>query len=96
VTQRVKPCSHGWGLSSTNANRRFCNAIFRNCDSSQGKRLISCDQPTKEKKYTVLFQELNPSPYGLEFLPGETYYYICKLNFKINFEERSPIFIVAA
>ncbi|CAG5100232.1 Oidioi.mRNA.OKI2018_I69.XSR.g16905.t1.cds [Oikopleura dioica] len=49
---------------------------FENCDSSQGKRLISCDQPTKEKKYTVLFQELNPSPYGLEFLPGETYYYI--------------------
>jgi len=48
---------------------------FENCDSSQGKRLISCDQPTKEKKYTVLFQELNPSPYGLEFLPGETYYY---------------------
>lgn len=49
---------------------------FQNCDSSKGKRLIDCNKPRQEKKYTVLFQDTNPSPYGLEFLPGETYYYI--------------------
>lgn len=49
---------------------------FQNCDTSKGKRLIDCNQPEQEKKYTVLFQDTNPSPYGLEFLPGETYYYI--------------------
>lgn len=49
---------------------------FKTCDSSKGKRLIDCNKPNQEKKYTVLFQDTNPSPYGLEFLPGETYYYI--------------------
>jgi hypothetical protein len=49
---------------------------FQNCDTSQGKRLIDCNKPEQEKKYTVLFQDTNPSPYGLEFLPGQTYYYI--------------------
>lgn len=49
---------------------------FRNCDTSQGKRLIDCNRPQQEKKYTVLFQDTNPSPYGLEFTPGQTYYYI--------------------
>jgi len=49
---------------------------FQNCDSTKGKRLIDCNKPKQEKKYTVLFQDTNPSPYGLEFLPGETYYYI--------------------
>lgn len=49
---------------------------FQNCDSSKGKRLIDCNKPQQEKKYTVLFQDTNPSPYGLEFLPGETYFYI--------------------
>ena len=63
---------------------KFChffskiNDFFRNCDTSQGKRLIDCNKPEQEKKYTVLFQDTNPSPYGLEFLPGQTYYYICK------------------
>ena len=55
--------------------------FFRNCDTSQGKRLIDCNKPEQEKKYTVLFQDTNPSPYGLEFLPGQTYYYICKSKF---------------
>jgi len=49
---------------------------FRNCDASRGKRLIDCNKPEQEKKYTVLFQDTNPSPYGLEFTPGVTYYYI--------------------
>lgn len=49
---------------------------FENCDSSKGKRLIDCNKPAQEKKYTVLFQDTNPSPYGLEFLPGEVYFYI--------------------
>lgn len=49
---------------------------FRECDTRGGKRLISCDEPEREQKYTVLFQDTNPSPYGLEFTPGQTYYYI--------------------
>jgi len=49
---------------------------FRNCDATKGKRLIDCNKPEQEKKYTVLFQDTNPSPYGLEFTPGVTYYYI--------------------
>lgn len=53
---------------------------FRNCDTSKGKRLIDCNQPQQEKKYTFIFQETSPSPYGLEFLQGETYYYITTSN----------------
>lgn len=56
----------------------YTNLYFSNCDATKGKRLIDCNKPEQEKKYTVLFQDTNPSPYGLEFTPGVTYYYICK------------------
>lgn len=42
------------------------------------KRLLLCNMPEREKKYTFLFQEISPSPWGLTFKTGKTYYYICK------------------
>ena len=69
-----------WSEVLHNLGTLFLTKLFRNCDSSKGKRLIDCNKPQQEKKYTVLFQDTNPSPYGLEFLPGETYFYICESN----------------
>jgi len=49
---------------------------FDNCDTSGGRRLITCANPHKEKKYTFFFQEISPSPWALEFRAGEVYYVI--------------------
>ena len=51
---------------------------FRNCNTTGGRRLITCDRPDAEKKYTFYFQEISPSPWGLEFDPNKSYYIICK------------------
>ena len=39
---------------------------------------MTCDVPHREKKFTVKFQKVSPSPFGLEFEEG-AYYIICKL-----------------
>ena len=49
------------------------------CKVMGGQRLITCDKPDKEKKYTFFFQEISPSPFGLEFTPYKSYYVICEL-----------------
>jgi len=49
---------------------------YDNCDTSGGRRLITCSNPKKEKKYTFFFQEISPSPWALEFRAGEDYYVI--------------------
>ena len=51
---------------------------FQKCNSTGGRRLLTCNIPNKEKKYTFYFQQLSPSPWGLEFQPGKAYYVICK------------------
>lgn len=38
---------------------------------------MTCDVPHREKKFTVKFQKVSPSPFGLEFEEG-AYYIICK------------------
>ena len=48
------------------------------CKVMGGQKLITCNQPEKEKKYTFYFQEISPSPFGLEFTPDKSYYVICK------------------
>ena len=50
-----------------------CTSAMRNA-----KKLFTCDQPDQEKKYTLLFQEVNPNPFGLEFQRGQNYFLVCK------------------
>lgn len=38
---------------------------------------MKCDTPHKEKKFTLMFRRVNPSPFGFEFSEG-SYYLICK------------------
>ena len=51
---------------------------YRKCNATGGKRLINCDVPDQEKKYTFYFQKISPSPWGLEFTPDKSYYVICE------------------
>merc|ERR1719376_1006456 len=49
---------------------------FKTCNASNGRRLMTCHSPMREKKYTFYFQEISPSPWALEFEPDKTYYII--------------------
>jgi len=49
---------------------------FRLCRSAGGRRLITCNMPQHEKKYTFYFQEISPSPWALEFEAEKSYYVI--------------------
>lgn len=49
---------------------------YHSCNASQVKPLLTCDTPDHEKKYTFLFQDITPSPWGLTFKEKETYYFI--------------------
>ena len=52
---------------------------FNKCSTpNNARKLLSCDIPEKEKKYTFYFQEISPSPWGLEFVPTKSYYVICE------------------
>ena len=42
---------------------------------------MRCDTPHKEKKFTMKFVQVNPSPFGFEFDEGD-YFLICKCNSK--------------
>lgn len=42
-------------------------------------RIIAiCDKPQKLMYFTITFRPFTPQPGGLEFLPGNDYYFICK------------------
>jgi hypothetical protein len=48
-------------------------------------RIIAiCDKPQKLMFFTITFRPFTPQPGGLEFLPGNDYYFICKLSFWIT------------
>jgi len=51
---------------------------YKNCnlDMRKAKKIMSCEQPLRVKKYTMKFQEVNPNPYGLEFHADTAYYFI--------------------
>ena len=38
---------------------------------------MRCDTPHKEKKFTMKFVQVNPSPFGFEFDEGD-YFLICE------------------
>lgn len=42
----------------------------------RAKKIMSCEQPIRVKKYTMKFQEVNPNPFGLEFHADTDYYFI--------------------
>jgi hypothetical protein len=42
-------------------------------------RIIAiCDKPYKLMYFTITFRSFTPQPGGLEFQPGQDYYFICK------------------
>lgn len=48
-------------------------------------RIIAiCDKPQKLMYFTITFRPFTPQPGGLEFLPGNDYYFICKYNIWID------------
>jgi len=52
---------------------------FNSCrlgDFRSFKKIMTCSQPVREKKFTVKFQEVSPSPFGLEFKPNQDYFFI--------------------
>lgn len=53
-------------------------ASFNMChlNEAKAKKIMSCEQPLRVKKYTMKFQEVNPNPYGLEFHADTNYYFI--------------------
>lgn len=44
--------------------------------------IVMCDKPFSVTLVTISFRPFTPQPGGLEFKPGQDYYFICKLNFK--------------
>lgn len=45
-------------------------------------RIIAvCDKPNKLMYFTITFRSFTPQPGGLEFRPGQDYYFICKFSF---------------
>ena len=45
-------------------------------------RIIAvCDKPYKLMYFTITFRSFTPQPGGLEFRPGQDYYFICKSTF---------------
>jgi hypothetical protein len=51
---------------------------FNSCslNVARAKKIMSCEQPVRVKKFTMKFQEVNPNPYGLEFHADTDYYFI--------------------
>ncbi|XP_039248150.1 uncharacterized protein LOC120326012 [Styela clava] len=49
---------------------------YLSCNTKGQKKLLTCDDPDEEKKYTFLFNDISPSPWGLTFHADETYYFI--------------------
>eukprot|EP00058_Branchiostoma_floridae_P022073 XP_002607563.1 hypothetical protein BRAFLDRAFT_71435 [Branchiostoma floridae] len=49
---------------------------YETCNSTGGRLLLRCNLPETDLVLTVLFQEVSPSPFGLEFKKGKDYYYI--------------------
>jgi len=51
---------------------------YDSCRISQADpRVVAvCDKPEKELQYTLTFRSFSPTPRGLEFRPGQDYYFI--------------------
>lgn len=48
-------------------------------------RIIAvCDKPQKLMYFTITFRPFTPSPGGLEFLPGNDYYFICEFRMRMS------------
>ena len=53
---------------------------YLECNAFEGKRLITCNVPTRSKEFTFYFGEISASPWGLEFEAGKSYYIISTSN----------------
>ncbi|CAJ0565501.1 unnamed protein product, partial [Mesorhabditis spiculigera] len=43
-------------------------------------RVGACDSPTTQQSLSIVFRQFSPTPGGLEFQPGQTYYFITTSN----------------
>ena len=48
-------------------------------DFNSLKTILKCDRPNENLKYTLYISSFSPVPDALEFTPGNSYYFICKL-----------------
>ena len=44
------------------------------------KPVLKCDRPHDSLKYTLYISRYSPVPGAIEFMPGSSYYFICKLH----------------
>lgn len=68
--------------------RIFANGIFivfqvsekgyENCESEDTKPIGMCQSPFSKAITTIVFREYSPLPNGIDYRPGQTYYFICK------------------
>jgi hypothetical protein len=80
--------------SSSSANEDYDNLIeyhsiymvtkqeYEECklnDIESKKPILKCDRPYENLKYTLYISKYSPVPDAIEFIPGNNYYFICKL-----------------
>lgn len=41
------------------------------------KAILRCDRPYENVKYTLYISKFSPVPDAIEFIPGNSYYFIC-------------------
>ena len=58
-----------------NASFTTCNV---NTNNTENKIVLKCDKPSQLLFYQLLFQKFSAFADDLVFLPGNTYYFICK------------------
>ncbi|XP_077979042.1 ephrin-B2-like [Glandiceps talaboti] len=59
---------------------------YRSCDSTSGRRLLSCDEPFLENKFTFLFAQISPIPDDFIFEPCRDYHLISTTNITHSME----------
>jgi hypothetical protein len=44
----------------------------------QQQPILKCDKPYENVRYTLYIAKFSPIPDAIEFIPGNSYYFICK------------------
>jgi len=78
----ICPAYHG-GTRQTNSAEKYIiynvsKEEYDSCRISQhDPRVVAvCDKPDRELQFTITFRSFSPTPRGLEFRPGQDYYFI--------------------
>lgn len=60
-------------------DNRSYEACVIDTSQAQNRIVMKCDTPLELRFYTIVFQQFSANPDGLEFEPGNNYYFIGKL-----------------